>query len=53
MSPEDSVIQQEVEDYWYGQGEAVAKEMMEEWNETKKLEDGTYVYEHYVKGDKE
>ena len=30
MSPEDSIIQQEVEDYWGEQGEAVAREMLED-----------------------
>jgi hypothetical protein len=29
-SPEDSIIEQEVEDYWLGQGEAVYREMCED-----------------------
>lgn len=29
-SPEDSIIEQEVEDYWLNQGEAVYREMCED-----------------------
>lgn len=32
MSPEDSIIQQSVEDYWGEQGEAVAREMLDTKN---------------------
>ena len=35
-SQEDSIIEQEVEDYWMSQGEAVYREMYEDdWTEQK------------------
>ena len=39
-SQEDSIIEQEVEDYWMSQGEAVYREMCEDdWSEQKGGED--------------
>ena len=39
-SQEDSIIEQEVEDYWMSQGEAVYREMCEDdWTEQKGEED--------------
>lgn len=29
-SPEDSIVEQEVEDYWLSQGEAIYREMCED-----------------------
>ena len=40
-SQEDSIIEQEVEDYWMSQGEAVYREMCEDdWPEQEGEEDG-------------
>lgn len=42
-SQEDSIIEQEVEDYWMSQGEAVYREMCEDdWPEQKGEEDGEW-----------
>lgn len=36
-SPEDEIIEQEVRDYWWGQGEAVMREMTEEEDDQKEI----------------